>query len=62
MAEFDGIFTSLSAVSIDNRGGGWDGWWGRVGWRRVGELRGGKNHRLGQPMSSHDASQWPMTQ
>ena len=37
---------SLSAISIDNRRGGWDGWWGGMGV--------GKNPRLGHPMSSHD--------
>ena len=55
MAEFDGIFASISAVSIDNRGGGWDERWGGVGRGAVGGLGGGKNHHLGHPMSSHDA-------
>ena len=41
----------LSAVSIDNRGVGW----GEVGWGGVGGVRGGNNHHLGYPMSSHDA-------
>ena len=42
---------SLSAVSIANRGVGWDGRWGGVG----GWVAGGKNPLLGYPMSSHDA-------
>ena len=36
MAEFQGIFAALSAISIDNRGGGWDGRWGGVGRGGVG--------------------------
>ena len=40
---------SVSAISIDNRGGGWDGW--LVGWGGVG---GGKNPHLGHPMNSHE--------
>ena len=32
MAEFQGIFAVPSAVSIDDRGGGWDGRRGGVGW------------------------------
>ena len=41
MAEFQGIFAILSAFSIDNRGGGWDGegWVGRGGLGGTG--RGG---------------------
>ena len=39
MAEFQSILPSLSAVSIANRGGGWDGWQGEVGWGGTG--RGG---------------------
>ena len=35
MTEFQGIFLSLSAVSIDNTRGGWDGQWGEVGWDGV---------------------------
>ena len=36
MAEFSRYFLpSLSAVSIDNREGGWDRWRGGVGWDRV---------------------------
>ena len=27
---------------------------GRAGWDRVGWVEGGKNYRLGHPMSSHD--------
>ena len=45
------FLTSLSAVSIDNREGEWDG----VGWGGVGGVGGGKNHHLGQPMSSYNA-------
>ena len=31
MAEFQGFLPSLSAVSIDDNGGGWDGWQGGMG-------------------------------
>ena len=42
----------MPAIGIDNRGvGGMSG----VGQGGVGGVRGGKNHRLGHPMSSHDA-------
>ena len=40
------FFLSLSTISIDNRGGGWDG--------RQGGVGGGKNYPLGHSMSSHD--------
>ena len=55
---------SLSTISIDNRGGGWDGGWGGVGQGGVNGVGGGKKHRLGHPMSSHDAHTvaMPMTQ
>ena len=33
----------------------WAVGWGGVGWGGVGGVGGGKNHRLGHPMSSHDA-------
>ena len=36
MAEFDMIFAVPFAISIDNRGGEWDGWWGGVGWNGEG--------------------------
>ena len=39
MAEFDGILPSLSAISIDNREGGWDEWQGGVGWDGEGWVR-----------------------
>ena len=48
---FKAFLRSLSAVSIDNRGGGWDGRWGGVGWDGEGWVGGeggreggGKNH------------------
>ena len=49
MAEIHGILPSLSTVSIDNRGGGWDGQQGRVGWD--GEGWGGRWQKplLGTP-------------
>ena len=47
MAEFQGIFPSLSAISIDNKGGGWDGQWGGVGWD--GEGWGGWGGRWQKP-------------
>ena len=49
---FKVLLPSLSAVSIDNRGGGWDGQWGGEG--GVGGEGGGKNHCLGHHMSGHD--------
>ena len=48
MAEFQGVLPSLSAISINNKGGGWDGQWGGVEWGGVGgeggREGGGKNH------------------
>ena len=34
---------------------GWVVGWGGVEWGGVGRVGGGKNHPLGDPMSSHDA-------
>ena len=42
---------SLSAVSIDNRGGGWDRRWGGVGCGGVSGVGDGNNPYLGHPMS-----------
>ena len=36
MAEFHGIFLTFSAISIANRGDGWDGQQGGVGWDGMG--------------------------
>ena len=36
MAKFHGILPSFSAISIDNGGGGCDGWQGGVGWDNKG--------------------------
>ena len=55
MVEFYGIFAILSAISNNNRGGGWDGRQG--GWDRTGRggVGGGKNHSFGHSISSHGA-------
>ena len=47
---------SLSAISIDNSRGGWDGQQGGVGWGGVGGWgERWKNHPLRHPMNSYDA-------
>ena len=57
MAEFDGIFCHpfLPSILIIERWVGWVARWDRVGRGGVGGEGGGKNYRLGHPMSSHDA-------
>ena len=59
MAEFDGIFCRLflPSVLIIEGVGGMDGGvvWGGMGRGGWGGVGGSKNHRLGHPMSSHDA-------
>ena len=65
MAEFYDILPSLSAVSIANRGGGWDRWLGGVGWGGVGW--GGVGWEVAKtpiwdtPLAAMIPTQWPMT-
>ena len=48
---------SLSARSIVKRGGGWDGWWVKMGSDGVGwgGVEHSRNPCLGHSISSHDA-------
>ena len=48
MAEFQGIFLSLSADSIDNKRSGWDGRQGKVEWGGTGrgKVGGGIDREL----------------
>ena len=57
------VFLAVTfAISIDNRGGGWDGRRGGVRRGGMSGVRGGKNHCLGHPMSAMMPTQWPITQ
>ena len=55
MAEFHGIFAVFSAISVANRGSGWNGQWGGAGRSEVGGVGSGKNPCSGYLISSHDA-------